>query len=159
MTIFLWTLACILLLAGIAGTILPVLPGVPLVFFGLVVAAWIDDFQRVGWGVLVFLAVVTVLSQVIDLLATAKGAQKLGAGRTALLGATVGLVVGLFFGLPGLIAGPFLGAFLGEYMIKGNILQSGKAGFGTWLGLLCGVVLKLVVVVAMVGIFIAAYFF
>jgi hypothetical protein len=158
MIIFLWTVSIILVLAGIAGTLLPILPGVPLVFFGLVTAAWIDDFQRVGWGVLAFLAVVTVLSQVIDLLATAKGAQKMGAGRTALLGGTAGLVVGLFFGLPGLIIGPFLGAFLGEYLVKGNVLQSGKAGFGTWLGLLCGVVLKLVVIGAMVVTFIIAYF-
>jgi hypothetical protein len=82
----------------------------------------------------------------------------MGAGRTALLGGTAGLVVGLFFGLPGLIIGPFLGAFLGEYLVKGNVLQSGKAGFGTWLGLLCGVVLKLVVIGAMVVTFIIAYF-
>ncbi|MRR53876.1 MAG: DUF456 domain-containing protein [Deltaproteobacteria bacterium] len=158
MIIFLWILAALLVLVGIAGTVLPILPGVPLVFFGLVTAAWIDDFQRVGWGVLAFLAVVTVLSQLIDLLATARGAQKMGAGRAALLGGTVGLVVGLFFGLPGLILGPFLGAFLGEYLAKGNLRQSGKAGFGTWLGLLCGVVLKVVVIVAMLGIFITAYF-
>lgn len=158
MTIFLWILSAVLVLAGIAGTVLPVLPGVPLVFFGLVTAAWIDDFQRVGWGVLAFLAVVTVLSQLIDLLATVRGAQKMGAGRTALLGGTVGLVVGLFFGLPGLIIGPFLGAFLGEYLAKGNLRQSGKAGFGTWLGLLCGVALKAAVIVAMLGIFITAYF-
>jgi hypothetical protein len=158
MTIFLWILSAVLVLAGIAGTILPILPGIPLVFFGLVTAAWIDNFQRVGWEVLAFLAVVTVLSQVIDLLATARGAQKMGAGRTALLGATAGLVVGLFFGIPGLIIGPFLGGFLGEYLVKGDIRQSGRAGFGTWLGLLCGVALKLVVIAAMVGIFIAAYF-
>lgn len=158
MIIFLWILAALLVLAGIAGTVLPILPGVPLVFFGLVTAAWIDDFQRVGWGVLAFLAVVTVLSQLIDLLATARGAQKMGAGRSALLGGTVGLVVGLFFGLPGLIIGPFLGAFLGEFLAKGNLRQSGKAGFGTWLGLLCGVALKVVVIVAMLGIFITAYF-
>ncbi|MGA7827904.1 MAG: DUF456 family protein [Geobacteraceae bacterium] len=158
MTIFLWILAVVLVLAGIVGTILPILPGVPLVFFGLVTAAWIDNFQRVGWEVLAFLAVVTVFSQLIDLLAAAKGAQKMGAGRTALLGATAGLVVGLFFGIPGLIIGPFLGGFLGEYLVKGNVRQSGKAGLGTWLGLLCGVVLKLVVIVAMLGIFITAYF-
>ncbi|MDD2319413.1 MAG: DUF456 family protein [Geobacteraceae bacterium] len=158
MTIFLWTMSVILVLAGIAGTILPVLPGVPLVFFGLVTAAWIDDFQRVGWGVLAFLAVVTLLSPLIDLLVTAQGARQMGAGRAALLGATAGMVVGLFFGLPGLIVGPFLGAFVGEYLVKGNLLQSGKAGFGTWVGLLCGVVLKLVVIVAMMGVFIAAYF-
>lgn len=158
MTIFLWTMSVILVLAGIAGTILPILPGVPLVFFGLVTAAWIDDFQRVGWGVLAFLAVVTLLSPLIDLLVTAQGARQMGAGRAALLGAAAGMVVGLFFGLPGLIVGPFLGAFVGEYLVKGNLLQSGKAGFGTWVGLFCGVVLKLVVIVAMMGVFIAAYF-
>ena len=158
MIVILWILAVFLVLAGIAGTVLPILPGVPLVFFGLVTAAWIDDFQRVGWGVLAFLAVVTVLSQMIDLLATARGARKMGAGRSALLGGTVGLVVGLFFGLPGLIVGPFLGAFLGEYLVKGDLRQSGKSGFGTWLGLLRGVVLKAVVIAAMLVIFIIAYF-
>lgn len=154
----LWILSILLVLAGIAGTILPVLPGIPLVFFGLVAAAWADDFQRVGWGVLAFLAAVTLLSQVLDLLVTAHGARKMGAGRVALLGATAVLVVGLFFGIPGLIAGPFLGAFLGEYLAKRNLFQSGRAGVGAWLGLVGGIVLKFCVIAAMVGIFIIAFF-
>lgn len=154
----LWVSSIVLVLAGVVGAVLPVLPGIPLVFFGLVAAAWADDFQRVGWGVLVFLAVVTVLSQVLDLLVTAHGARKMGAGRVALLGATAGLVVGLFFGLPGLIAGPFLGAFLGEYLAKRNLVQSGRAGVGAWLGLVGGIVLKLCVIAVMVSIFIIAYF-
>ncbi|HOP40166.1 MAG TPA: DUF456 family protein [Geobacteraceae bacterium] len=158
MILVLWILSVVLVLAGIAGTILPVLPGIPLVFFGLAAAASVDDFQRVGWGVLALLAAVTLFSQALDLLVTAHGARKMGAGRVALLGATAGLVVGLFFSIPGLIIGPFLGAFLGEYLAKKDLLQSGKAGIGAWLGLVAGVALKLCVIVVMMGIFIAAYY-
>ena len=158
MTIFLWILSVTLVAAGFAGTILPALPGVPLVFFGLVTASWIDGFQRVGWPVLVVLALLTGASLLIDLLISAKGAQKMGAGRAAVLGALMGTVVGLFFGLPGLLLGPFIGAFAGEYLVRRDLARAGKAGFGTWLGLLGGIVVKLALSVAMVGLFLVAYF-
>ena len=158
MTVLLWTLALVLVLAGIAGTLLPVLPGVPLVFFGLLLASWIDDFQKVGWLALAVLAFLTVLSLVIDFLLSVGGARKMGASRSALLGATAGMVVGLFFGPLGLILGPFIGAFAGEYLAGRDISQAGKAGLGTWLGLLGGIAVKLALCVAMLGIFAAAYF-
>jgi uncharacterized protein YqgC (DUF456 family) len=158
MTIFLWIVSIFLVALGFAGTILPALPGVPLVFFGLVAAAWIDGFQRVGWPVLAFLAFLTVISLLVDLLVSAKGAQKMGAGRAALLGALLGTIVGLFFGIPGLLLGPFAGAFAGEFLVKRDLVRAGKVGFGTWLGLLGGIVVKLALSVVMVGIFITAYF-
>jgi uncharacterized protein YqgC (DUF456 family) len=158
MTVFLWVVSITLVAVGFAGTILPALPGVPLVFFGLVAAAWIDGFQRVGWMALAFLAFLTAISLLIDLLISAKGAQKMGAGRTALLGALLGMIVGLFFGVPGLLLGPFVGAFAGEFLAKRDLIRAGKVGFGAWLGLLGGIVVKLALSVVMVGIFAAAYF-
>lgn len=158
MTIFLWIVSVILVAAGFAGTILPALPGVPLVFFGLVTASWVDGFHRVGWPVLAVLAFLTGISLLVDLLISAKGAQKMGAGRASLLGALLGTVIGLFFGLPGLLFGPFAGAFAGEFLARGDLVRAGKAGFGTWLGLLGGIVVKLGLSVVMVAIFITAYF-
>ena len=158
MTVLLWSLAAVFVLAGIAGTFLPVLPGVPLVFAGLLLGAWIDGFQQVGWVTLAVLALLTVFSLVIDFLVSAGGARKMGASRSALLGATAGMVVGLFFGPFGLILGPFIGAFAGEYLAGRDLRQAGKAGLGTWLGLLGGIAVKLALCVAMVGIFAAAYF-
>jgi len=107
---------------------------------------------------LAVLALLTLLSLFIDFLLTAVGARKMGASRPALLGGVAGMVVGLFFGPFGLILGPFIGAFAGEYLAGRDISQAGKAGLGTWLGLLGGIAVKLTLCVAMLGIFAAAYF-
>ena len=97
--------AGVMVLAGLAGSVLPALPGVPLVFGGLLVAAWADDFQRVGWITLTLLGMLTLLSLVIDFAATAMGAKRVGATKLAIVGAAVGALAGLFLGIPGLILG------------------------------------------------------
>lgn len=157
MTIFLWILAIALVLVGIAGIVLPALPGTVFVFLGLLVAAWIDDFQKVGWVTLAVLGGLTVLSLVMDLLATALGAQRVGASRQAIIGSAIGTIAGLFFGLPGILIGPFAGAVIGEYLARRDMLQAGRAGLGTWLGIVLGTAIKLALAFAMIGIFIAAY--
>jgi uncharacterized protein YqgC (DUF456 family) len=159
MTPLLWLVAVALVLVGIAGAVLPALPGVPLVFAGLFVAAWIDHFQKVGWLVLSVLGVLTVLSFVMDFVATGLGAKKSGASKLAVVGAAVGTVVGLFFSLPGLILGPFLGAVAGELLARKGRNQAVRAGLGTWLGLLLATAGKLALIFAMVGIFITFYVF
>ncbi|HEX9207980.1 MAG TPA: DUF456 domain-containing protein, partial [Steroidobacteraceae bacterium] len=83
----LWILAVVLVLVGLAGAVLPALPGVPLVFAGLVVGAWADDFQRVGWLTLTFLGLLTLASFVVDFTATALGARRVGATKLAIVGA------------------------------------------------------------------------
>lgn len=153
----LWVLAIALVLVGIAGTILPALPGAPLVFAGLLLAAWIDGFQKVGWFPLVILGLLTVLTFVVDLLATGLGAKRVGASWLAVFGAAVGTVVGLFFSLPGLILGPFIGAVAGEYLARRNKDQAVKVGFGTWVGLLIGTAGKMAVIFIMVAVFVTAY--
>lgn len=159
MTVLLWVLAACLVLLGLAGTILPALPGAPLVFAGLLLAAWIDGFQKVGIFPLVILGLLTVLTLVVDVVATALGAKKVGASRSAIVGSAIGTVVGLFFGIPGLLLGPFVGALLGEYSARKNWEQAGKAGLGTWLGIVLGTAVKLSVLFFMLGLFALAYIF
>ena len=97
-----YTLAVILVLVGIGGVILPALPGLPLVFAGMLLAAWAGDFQQIGWFPLVVLGLMTLLSVAVDFFATMVGAKRVGASRKALIGAMVGTFAGLFFGPIGL---------------------------------------------------------
>lgn len=153
-----WALAVILVLVGLAGTLLPALPGVPFVFGGLFIAAWIDQFQRIGWPTLTILAILMAMAIAADFLAAAMGAKRVGASKLALLGAAIGSIVGLFFGLVGVFIFPFLGAVVGELIARGQVSQAGKVGFATWLGLLIGALAKLGLALTMIGLFIIAYF-
>jgi uncharacterized protein len=157
MHIWLWILAILLVFLGLAGTVLPLLPGVPLVFAGLLIAAWIDDFAKVGMPALVALGLLTLLSLTVDIAASSAGAGRAGAGRAALVGAAVGAFAGLFFGLPGLIAGPFLGAALGQLFVQRDLAAAGRAGTGAVVGLLLGALAKLALAVIMIATFVAAY--
>jgi uncharacterized protein YqgC (DUF456 family) len=157
MTLILWTFAVVLVLVGLVGALVPVLPGAVLVFIGLVLAAWADEFSRVGPLTLVLLAVMTVGVYVVDFLAGAYGVEKTGASRRAVAGAVVGTLVGLFFGLPGLVLGPFIGAVAGEYTVRRQLLEAGRAGAGAWLGMVLGAAAKIAVMFVMLGVFIAAF--
>jgi len=158
MTTVLWIAAILLVLTGLAGTVLPVLPGTVLVFAGLLLAAWLQDFAQVGWITVAVLGALTLLSFVVDFVASAVGAQRVGASRGAIAGAAIGTVIGIPFGIPGLIAGPFLGAVVGELAARPDVLQAGKVGVGAWVGFVVGTLLKLALAFAMVGIFAVAYF-
>ena len=158
MEALLWIVAVVLVLAGVAGTVLPVLPGVPLVFAGLLAAAWAGGFATVGWPVLVVLGLLTLASFVIDIGASSIGAQRAGATRAAMVGAAVGALVGIFFGLPGLLLGPFLGAALGQFIARRDVAEAGRVGAGAWIGFLVGSAAKLALAVLMVVIFAVAWF-
>ena len=153
-----YALAVILILVGIAGVILPALPGLPLVFIGMLLAAWAGDFQQIGWVTLVVLGLLTLLSVAVDFFATLVGAKRVGASKKALWGAVLGTFVGIFFGPIGLFAGPFVGALLGELWLGKEIGQATKVGLGTWLGIVLGIVLKLGVAFAVLGLFAFAWF-
>jgi uncharacterized protein YqgC (DUF456 family) len=156
--VWMWLLAALMVVVGLAGAVLPALPGVPLVYGGLLVAAWADDFQRVGWITLSLLGVLTLASFAIDFAATALGAKRVGASRLAIFGAAIGALGGLFLGIPGLILGPFVGAVVGEMMSHGEWRKATQAGLATWMGLLFGTLAKLALVFTMLGIFLFAYF-
>jgi uncharacterized protein YqgC (DUF456 family) len=153
----LWVLAIALIVVGVVGTFLPVLPGALLVFGGMLLAAWIDDFQRVGWITLVILGFLTVLVFVIDIVAGLLGAKRVGASKLALVGAAIGTIVGMFFGLVGILIGPFVGAVAGEVIARGQLAPAARVGFGTWIGLVAGALAKLALVLAMVGVFVTSY--
>jgi uncharacterized protein YqgC (DUF456 family) len=158
MTFLIALIAIVLVLLGIAGTVLPALPGAPLVFAGLFLGAWSDGFARVGWVTIAILALITLLAVGIDFVAGGFGARKLGASKVAVFGAFVGALVGLFFGFFGVIVGPFIGAAVGELLVGRNLLHAGKVGAGTWLGLVVGRTVSLSLVFMMLGVFTTAWF-
>ncbi|MEZ5461366.1 DUF456 domain-containing protein [Dokdonella sp.] len=155
--ILLYVLATLLILIGLAGTILPALPGVPVVFAGMLIAAWAGDFVHIGWPTLTILGLLTALALLVDLLAGLLGAKRVGASGWALFGAALGTIVGLFFGIIGLILGPFVGAVLGELIAGSNLRRSAAVGFGAWLGFVFGTLAKIALCFTMLGVFALAY--
>ena len=153
MDIFLYVVAALLVVIGIAGSILPALPGLPLVFGGLLLAAWTGDFQQVGWITLSVLFALTLLAMAIDLIASLLGTKRVGASGLAVLGAALGTVLGLFFGLIGLLLGPFVGALLGELIAGRGLQQAARAGIGAWIGFVVGTLAKLALAFSMLGVF------
>jgi uncharacterized protein YqgC (DUF456 family) len=156
--IILWLVAIILVAAGMAGLLFPALPGAPILFAGLVTAAWADDFAYAGVKTLMVLGIMAVLMYVLDFLASAFGAKHFGASRLAVIGATIGAIVGLFFGIPGILLGPFVGAVLGELFNRPNLRAAGMAGIGATVGLILGIAAKLSLAFAMLGIFLIVRF-
>ena len=154
----LWAAAIVLVVVGVAGTVLPAMPGAVLVFAGIFIAAWVDDFTRISPWTLVLLGLITIASYAVDWVSSAIGVKRSGASGRAVVGASLGALVGLFLGLPGLIIGPFAGAVLAELTVRRDLRGAGRAGLGAWIGFLVGTVAKLALVFAMIGIALAALF-
>ncbi len=154
----LYVLAAILVIIGLAGIVLPAIPGVPLMFVGMLLAAWAGGFEQIHASILVALGILTLLSIGVDFWAAALGAKRVGASRLALIGAVIGTFVGFFFGPIGLFVGPFAGAVIGQLLHGRKLDTQGighatRVGFGTWLGIVFGVALKLMLALAMIGLF------
>lgn len=143
MDIFLIIVGAILLVVGIAGCVLPVLPGVPLAYVGLL-ALHLTDRVQFSWQFLVIWLIVTIAVQVLDTFIPVWGTKQMGGSKAGTWGATIGLVIGMFAGIWGIILGPFLGAVVGELIAGKQTGTALKAGFGSFVGLLTGTVLKLV---------------
>jgi len=156
MTEFLWVIAVLLVIVGAVGTVLPALPGVPLIFAGVLLAAWAEDFQRIGGWTLGVLAVLALIGLVVDYVAASMSAQRAGASRQGIIGAAIGTVAGIFTGLLGLVFMPLVGAAIGEFIAHRDALRAGKVGVATWLGLLVATAIKIAVAFTMIGVFIAA---
>ena len=157
-TLLLFLLAALLIALGLAGLVLPVLPGAPLLLAGLVVAAWAEGFEKVGWGTLAALGVLGFLGTFIDFAAGAFGAKRFGASKAGMAGAVAGALLGLFFGLPGVLLGPFVGAVAGELLARRGAQEAGRAGVGAALGLALGAAAKLALAFTMLGVFLLARF-
>jgi len=142
-----------LILAGIVGTVLPALPGPPLVFAGMLLAAWAGDFQVISVATVVVLAVLTAIALAMDFFAGLLGARRVGASRLAILGTFAGTLIGLFFGIPGIPIGPFAGALIGEWVHSRDLEKASRVGVGTWIGMLVGAACKMALTFVMLGVF------
>jgi len=153
-----WSIAILFVLAGLIGLILPAIPGAPLIFAGLLLAAWAENFAYVGFWSILTLALIVLLSYGVDFWATIFGARRFGASKRAAVGALLGALAGLFLGLPGVIFGPFIGAVIGELSAQRNFQQAARAGIGATIGFILGTALKMALACAMIGIFILERF-
>lgn len=155
-SLILWIIGAILTVTGLAGMLLPFVPGAPFLFLGLLFGAWADDFRYIGIGTLLILAGMAALTYLVDFATTILGVKKYGGSRRAMLGAALGGIVGIFLGIPGILFGPFVGAVLGELSLQRTVNQASRAGFGTVVGLAVGVAGKLAIGIAMLGLFLFA---
>lgn len=157
-SLILWILAAVLTVTGLAGLLLPIVPGAPVLFLGLLCGAWAEDFQYIGLWTLLILAVLISLTYLVEFAASVLGVKKYGGSNRAVIGAAVGGVAGLFFGIPGILFGPFAGAVIGELSLQRTMDEAGRAGFGTVVGLAVGLAGKFAVGLVMIGIFIIMRF-
>lgn len=154
MEVLLVILGIILILIGLVGCVIPGLPGPPLAYLGILLQVFQSD-KPFTTRFLIIWAIITIIVSVLDYVVPAIGTKKFGGSKRGIWGSIVGLFVGIFFFPPvGLIIGPFLGAFLGELTGGKETLAALKAGFGSFMGFIAGVSLKLVVTGLM-----AFYFF
>lgn len=151
-----WLLSATLIVLGLAGTVLPALPGTLFVLMGIVLGAWIDDFTRVGWVAVTAVSVLAVLAWVLDFVAGLLGAKRAGASRQAVIGAAAGTVAGIFMGLVGVLFMPLVGAAIGEYMARRDQVRAMRVGVATWVGMMLGMIAKVALAFVMVGIFVVA---
>ena len=159
MTLALYLVGLALVALGIAGLVVPALPGALFLVLGVVLIAWAEGFERIGWPTIVIAAVLAALMTIVDWVASLLGAKRMGASTWGLVGAGIGLVVGMFFGLPGILLGPFAGAVIGELSLRRSLPEAGRAGIGASVGMALGVAAKLALGFGMVGIYLLARFF
>lgn len=151
--IALYVLAALLMIGGLVGNILPALPGIPMIFGGIWLAAALDGYRHLGMWWLLVIGAVGTLGILVDFFAATLGAKRVGASRLALTGAALGTLIGMLFGIAGLLLGPFVGALLGELATGTSVLRSAHVGAATWIGLLFGTLVKLVLSFMMIGLF------
>ncbi len=154
-----YVISGLIIVVGIAGTVLPALPGIPLVFGGMLLAAWAGDFREIGVWTVVVLGLLAAIAWLADFVASALGTKLAGASGWAFAGATVGAIVGLFMGFVGILVMPFVGAVIGEYIATQDLRRATGAGVGATLGLAVGVAAKLAICFTMLGVFATAIVF
>jgi len=159
LSIILSTVAAILLIVGFMGSFLPVIPGPPLAWVGLL-AAYFSVYNQFSLTVLIVTAVVAVVITILDNVLPPLMTKQSGGSSAATWGSTIGLIAGLFAGPVGVIAGPFIGAFIGELIhSKGDTGLSLKSAWGSFLGFLCGTGMKMIVVCIYAGIYVGSFKF
>ena len=155
---WLWLVVVLLVIVGLAGIVLPALPGVPLLYGGLLLGAWIDEFARVGVTAIVVIGVLALLAWLIDFFASVFTTRSVGASRQAMIGTVLGGLIGIIGGLIGIILGTVIGAIAGEVMTSRNAAHAGRVGVAAGMGFVVALAAKLVLALTMLAIFAYAYF-
>ena len=154
MDLFWWLFAIVLFAVGLIGTVVPILPGTTIILAGAVIhRMMLGPEKSVGWPTIGVLVLLTLASYALDFLSSYFGAKYFGATKWGTLGAIVGALIGLFFGIIGLFVGPVIGAIVGEFIAGKRMIAAGKAGWGSLIGNLAGMIGKLVIALAMITIF------
>ena len=149
-----WLITIILFAVGLIGTIVPVLPGTTIILAAAVVhRIMLGPEKSIGWRALSILVMLTLAAYALDFLGGYFGAKYFGATRWGTLGAIIGALAGLFFGILGLFVGPVIGAVAGEFIGGKRMIDAGRAGWGSLLGNLAGMVGKLLIALAMIAVF------
>lgn len=157
-SMILWAIGAILTVTGLSGLLLPIVPGAPVLFLGLLLGAWAENFQYIGLWTLLVLAVMALLTYAVEFAASVLGVKKYGGSKRAMAGAALGGIVGLFLGIPGILFGPFVGAVIGELSLQRSLDEASRSGFGTVVGLAIGLAGKFAIGTAMIGLFILKRF-
>jgi len=157
-SLLLFIIAVVTVIIGLAGLLLPAIPGPLLIFGGLILAAWAEDFHYLNGAAIFILALLALLGFVIDYIAGALGAQRVGASTRAIVGAMIGAFIGLFFGIFGIVLGPFIGAVIGQLTVKRDLTKAGQVGLGTWLGMAFGFAFKVAIGFFMIGYYLLVRF-
>ena len=152
-----WLSAFVLIALGFAGTVVPAIPGLPMIAGGAWLIGWADDYEKVGWKTILFLAVLAAIGVAIDTVAQTAGAQKAGATRAGIIGSLVGTVIGMFMGLFGILFMPLIGAAVGEFWAKRDLLHAGRVGIGTWIGMVVGTAAKIALAFIMTRVLVFVY--
>jgi uncharacterized protein YqgC (DUF456 family) len=154
MDLFWWFFAIVLFAVGLIGTVVPVLPGTTIILAGAVIHRMMLGAEKsVGWTTLGILVLLTLATYALDFLGSYFGAKYFGATKWGTFGAIIGALIGLFFGIIGLFVGPVIGAIVGEFIAGKKMIDAGKAGWGSLLGNLGGMIGKLVIALTMITIF------
>lgn len=159
MNILLLVLGVVVVIAGVAALVLPMIPGVAVIYLGILLIAWADDFTRIGPVMLFVMLGLMMVALIADNVAGIFGARRAGASGWGVFGAGVGAVVGIFFGLPGVILGPAVGALAFEYFRNPDARKAVRAGLGGLLGFVLGVIAKAVFGFLLIGLALLAYVF
>jgi uncharacterized protein len=154
MEVFWWLFAVIVMALGLIGTVIPILPGTTIILAAAVIHRVVLGADRsLGWSALIALLALTLVTYAVDAAASYLGAKRFGATKWGLIGCAAGALAGLFFGLLGLFVGPVIGAIAGELIGGKKIVKAGRAGWGTFLGSLGGLIAKLFIGLIMIVIF------
>ena len=154
MELFWWLFTIVLFAVGLIGTVLPVIPGTTIILAAAIIHRMMLGAEKsIGWRSIAILLLLTLATYALDFLGGYFGAKYFGATKWGMFGAVIGALVGIVFGIIGLFIGPVIGAITGEFIAGKRLIDAGRAGWGSLLGNLGGMIGKLVIALVMITIF------